>query len=92
MAFFMCILNIEILKDNKIHCAKPTKLKKIEKIWKKVLTNGEECDILFKHSRRARAKRSLKIEQQIGNESTKRTEKLKKCLVNSKEKNNSYKK
>ena len=32
-------------------------------------------------------KRSLKIEQQIGNESTKRTEKLNKCLVNSKEKN-----
>ena len=67
-------------------------MKKSEKIGKQVLTKAERCDILFGHSRKARAKRSLKIEQQIGNESTKRTEKLKKCLVNSKEKNNSYKK
>ena len=42
--------------------------------------------IYYLGARVTSAKRSLKIEQQIGNESTKRTEKLKKCLVNSKEK------
>ena len=41
-----------------------TKNEKTQKKSKKVLTRGAECDILSKLSRRARAKRSLKIEQQ----------------------------
>ena len=41
-----------------------TKSEKTQKKSKKVLTRRKECDILSKLSRRARVKRSLKIEQQ----------------------------
>ena len=40
------------------------KLKNFKKLSKKVLTREKWCDIIVKLSRRAAAKRSLKIEQQ----------------------------
>ena len=51
-------------------------IKKVEKFLKKVLTKRKRCDILFRHSRRASSKRSLKIEQQIRKREYERTEKL----------------
>ena len=70
------------------------RIKEKSKFFKKVLKNPLTKPILYgilkvrrkENESQIAAKRSLKIEQQIGNESTKRTEKLKKCLVNSKEK------